>query len=170
VICADGAAFVAQTNADLDVLLVDAYDRDGISPALAHESFYSRAAASLSNNGVFVMNVCGNRRHYANVLGHMRAAFEGRMIELPASADGNLIVFGFNSATTAGRPFVDATEAVGLQQRLGLNFPRFRKLMKHANRVVPESLGQSNAMEEQCGTRSSNGAAGHCLAIATPDS
>jgi spermidine synthase len=143
VVRADGAAFVAQTDAQLDVLLVDAYDRDGISPALACESFYSQAAASLTNDGVFVMNVCGNRRHYASVIGYMRTAFGGRVVELPALADGNLIVFGFNSATTAGRPFADSAEAICLQQRLGLDLPRYRKLMKHASCLVPGLTGRT---------------------------
>lgn len=119
----DAAAFVALTR-ELDVLLLDAYDRDGLPPALADARFYDEVRASLATDGVFVMNLCGRRHRYVSVIDRVSAAFEGRFVELPVRRDGNVVLFAFTSDAVLRRADLMA-RAVTLKRRFGFDYPRY---------------------------------------------
>ena len=123
VVAGDAAEFVAGAQA-LDVLLLDAYDRDGLPPSLAGGAFYHQARASLASDGVFVMNLCGRRKRYVSVIEHVTVAFEGRVVELPVRRDGNVVLFAFKSDRARCRPDLGA-HAAQLKRRFGFDYPRY---------------------------------------------
>src|SRR4051794_40275591 len=55
----DGARYVEALDEKMDVLLIDAFDAEGIALSLAKSSFYSSAARQLTEDGVLVMNFWG---------------------------------------------------------------------------------------------------------------
>src|SRR6188768_1748969 len=55
----DGARYVERLEELMDVLLIDAFDADGIALSLANSDFYSCAARQLTENGMLVMNFWG---------------------------------------------------------------------------------------------------------------
>ena len=62
VIEADGAAYLAQAEKGIDVLLVDAFDKSGFAPSLANQEFFEHAKTRLAGSGVLVVNLAGKRR------------------------------------------------------------------------------------------------------------
>lgn len=53
----DGARFIEQATQRFDVLLVDAYTREGIAPRLASQAFYNSCRNALAGNGIMIANL-----------------------------------------------------------------------------------------------------------------
>jgi spermidine synthase len=121
----DGARFLERLGEPMDVLLIDAFDADGIALSLAKYSFYSSAARQLTENGVLIMNFWGPRERFVENLAHARASFGDDLLLVPVSGDANVLLFAFKQAPpSAITDDLDAA-ARGLQMRLTLDFPRF---------------------------------------------
>ena len=65
----DGAEHLAQTGKGIDILLVDAFDRNGFAPSLANRDFFASAFAKLSGNGILVINLVGEKETYGGLIG-----------------------------------------------------------------------------------------------------
>jgi spermidine synthase len=121
----DGARFVASMEESMDVLLIDAFDADGIALSLATGEFYERAARQLAENGVLAMNFWGPRDRYVDNLARARAAFGESLLLVPVSGDVNILLFAFKMKPPSS--ITDELEALAkqLQMRLTLDFPRY---------------------------------------------
>lgn len=51
VVCGDGARFIAEEKAPIDVLLIDAFDEQGIAPSMTHQSFLEGAYDHMAKDG-----------------------------------------------------------------------------------------------------------------------
>jgi spermidine synthase len=125
VVLDDGVRYVERSEEPMDVLLIDAFDADGIAPSLASADFYSSAARQLTENGTLVMNFWGPCERYVDNLAHARAAFGDSMLLVPVAGDANVLLFAFKR--TPPQAITDELEAVAqrLQMRLLLDFPRY---------------------------------------------
>ncbi len=121
----DGARFIERLDERMDVLLIDAFDADGIALSLAKSDFYACAARQLTDNGVLVMNFWGPCDRYVENLEQARAAFGDSLLLVPVSGDVNVLLFAFKKAPP--RSITDELEAVAqrLQMKLLLDFPRY---------------------------------------------
>jgi len=121
----DGARFVEQLTERIDVLLIDAFDADGIALSLAKSDFFARAARQLTDNGILVMNFWGSRERYVDNLARARAAFGESLLLVPVSGDVNVLLFAFKQAPP--QAITDEVESLArrLQMRLLLDFPRY---------------------------------------------
>ena len=121
----DGVRYLERLDETVDVLLIDAFDADGIALSLAESDFYSCAARQLPENGVFVMNYWGPCERYVDNLVRARAAFGDSLLLVPVSGDVNVLLFAFKQA--APQSITDELEAIAkrLQMRLLLDFPRY---------------------------------------------
>jgi spermidine synthase len=121
----DGARYLAGLEQQVDVLLVDAFDADGIALSLANSDFYSGAARRLTKNGMLVMNYWGPCERYIENLAPARAAFGDSLLLVPVAGDANVLLFAFKEAPP--QAITDELEAVALrlQMRLLLDFPRY---------------------------------------------
>jgi spermidine synthase len=121
----DGAHFVEQLDQRMDVLLIDAFDADGIALSLARPEFYSCAARQLTDDGMLVMNFWGPCERYVDNLAPARAAFGDRLMLVPVSGDSNVLLFAFKDKTP--QLIGDELDALArqLQMRLALDFPRY---------------------------------------------
>jgi spermidine synthase len=121
----DGARFIKRLDEPMDVLLVDAFDADGIALSLAKSDFYSCAARQLTRNGILVMNFWGPCDRYVDNLVQARAAFGDSLLLVPVSGDVNVLLFAFKQ--TPPQSITDELEALArrLQMRLLLDFPRY---------------------------------------------
>jgi spermidine synthase len=129
VICADGAAYVAQLAPVKDVILVDACDRTGVATELDIPEFYENARRCLTPGGVFVINVCGDRQRRAAHLLKIRDVFGEAFLTMQARLDGNLIVLAFKDHSPQISPEVLQVAAVDLKRRFALDFPRYVRRM-----------------------------------------
>ena len=121
----DGARFVERLTERIDVLLIDAFDADGIALSLPTSDFYACAARQLAENGVLVMNFWGPRERYVHNLERARAAFGDSLLLVPVSGDVNVLLFAFKQAPPQAITDELETLARRLQMRLLLDFPRY---------------------------------------------
>jgi spermidine synthase len=135
IIRGDGAAFVAGLNHDLDALLVDAYDRDGIAPALSSRGFVEDALNSLAPGGVLVVNLAGRREGFASLVSEIIDVFGNRVLAVRVRDDEHHILFAFRD-----RPFPPPwrelrARAEELRERFGLDFPALLRKLEQAART-----------------------------------
>jgi spermidine synthase len=121
----DGARYVETLEEQMDVLLIDAFDAEGIALSLANSDFYSCAERQLTENGMLVMNFWGPCERYVDNLAQARAAFGDSLLLVPVAGDVNVLLFAFKQAPP--QAITDELEAVAkrLQMRLLLDFPRY---------------------------------------------
>jgi len=122
---ADGAAYLAQTEKGIDVLLVDAFDSAGFAPGLANREFFEQAHAKLAGSGVLVVNLAGDAETYAGLIGVVMQVFDDRVIVFPVREDDNYVLLAFkdpNFEPDWRRLHVLAKE---LRSKYGLDFPAF---------------------------------------------
>lgn len=87
----DGVAFVEQSAASLDVLLVDAYSKDGIAAGLASQAFYDDCRAALTDGGVLVTNLyCDDVDAH---LDRLRSSFGGAVFAVAEKDRTNRVAF-----------------------------------------------------------------------------
>ncbi len=128
VVCAEGTRYVAGVGLKKDVILADACDRSGVAPEFGTLEFYRNARRRLSQGGVFVMNLCGDRPDTLSHLDKIRRVF-GEFLTLPAPGDGNIIVFAVKEDPLKIRWRDLQERAIELKPRFGLDFPRFVRRM-----------------------------------------
>lgn len=129
----DGARLVAEGREQFDLLLVDAYDGRSLAASLATDSFFQSARASLAPQGVFAMNLWSNDRNFDRNLQKIERAFSGRCLCLPAERPGNVIVFAFADSPQRLAWSELREQAALLEERFGLEFPRFVDGLRRMN-------------------------------------
>jgi spermidine synthase len=121
----DGVRYVERLDEKVDVLLIDAFDAEGIATSLAESDFYSCAARQLTDHGMLVMNFWGPCERYVDNLVQARAAFGDSLLLVPVSGDANVLLFAFKQASPQSITDELETLAKRLQMRLLLDFPRY---------------------------------------------
>jgi spermidine synthase len=92
-----GAYFRREPNSAqrADVILLDAYDEDGLAPQLGRAGFYDTVRRYLKPNGILVANISGHSHVAETHIGLMNEAFAGRCVAVDVASDGNRVVFAF---------------------------------------------------------------------------
>lgn len=97
VIRGDGASFVRNMPARVDVLLVDGFDSDGLPARLASQRFYDDCRDALQPGGIMVANLHYGHRHYEVYLDRIRRSFpNGSVLVIDDGEMSNSIVFACN--------------------------------------------------------------------------
>jgi spermidine synthase len=125
VVCADGARYISSSAEQIDIVVVDAFDTDGVAPTLADTDFYEQAARRLSMNGMLVMNFSGVTERYIVHIKRIRAAFGGSTLLVPVIAEDNLVLFAFKKRIDLPTTARYESRAQRLQARFSLEFPRY---------------------------------------------
>lgn len=127
VICAEGAHYVAHLKRPKDVILADACNRTGIASELDNIAFYQQVRRRLSTGGVFVSNLCGDRKDFETHLSKIRAAFDDNLAILQVGPHGNIIVLAFKEHRSEfDRGDLEA-RGLNLRSRFRLDFPKFAR-------------------------------------------
>jgi spermidine synthase len=121
----DGARFLERLRDQIDVLLIDAFDADGLALSLVNSEFYSSAARQLTENGMLVMNFWGPCERYVENLAQARAAFGDSLLLVPVAGDTNVLLFAFKQPPPQAISDELEAAALRLQMRLLLDFPRY---------------------------------------------
>jgi spermidine synthase len=137
VVQGDGVAYIAgraprgdaKRAGREDVILVDACDRNGLSPTLSAPDLYANLRRRLAVGGMLVMNICGEDLEVESHVARIRGVFGERLISLPAKEDGNLIVLGFRTEPSTWDGVELDKHARRLEERFGLAFPRYVRQM-----------------------------------------
>jgi spermidine synthase len=124
VVHGDGARFVADLadGGELpDVLLVDAYDRNGLSPSIAGHEFLENARRILGNGGVFVMNLAAFESASATLVERVRHVFGDPVLPVTVGWGGNMVVFAGPALHDRERLLAVPHNARRAQQAFDLN-------------------------------------------------
>ena len=95
----DGHDYVAASQREFDLIVVDGFDAKGRAGMLEMLPFYCNVRARLTERGLLVANMLTRTRGVAASVERMRVAFEGRARALPPCSSGNTTV-----VAAAGRP------------------------------------------------------------------
>lgn len=93
----DGAGWVARAanRGRYGVIAVDAFDAAARGPILDSSQFYADCRQALAPAGILVVNLFGEHRSLERNRRHIKAAFDGRMVELTAPGLPNVIALAF---------------------------------------------------------------------------
>ena len=86
------------------------------------------------------MNLWSSDRAFDRNVQKIERAFSGRCLCLPAERPGNIIVFGMAGMPERLRWSDLSAQASALQDRLGLEFPRFVGALRQMNRYNSAGL------------------------------
>jgi spermidine synthase len=125
VIHGDGARHVADMascDEQPDVLLVDAYDRNGISRSIAEPEFVENARRILGDGGVFVMNLAAHESDSAMHVATIRKVFGDPVIPVTVGWGGNMVVFAGPALRDRRRLEAAPNNARRFERTLDLDF------------------------------------------------
>ena len=126
VIHGDGSAYVAamaRSNQSTNVLLVDAFDRQGIATAVTERAFLQNARRMLSTLGIFVMNLVADREVCKRHIEDIRSVFGDPVIAVEVDNGNNVVVFAGRALRNRRRLNAATCNAQHIYARLGLHFP-----------------------------------------------
>jgi len=126
VIHGDGSAYVAamaRSNQSTHVLLVDAFDRQGVATAVTDCAFLKNARRVLSTHGIFVINLVSNLDGYKLYIEKIRSVFGGPVIAVAVDNGVNVVVFAGRALRNRRRLSAATRNARHIEARLGLHFP-----------------------------------------------
>lgn len=133
--CIDAVEYFACTEDRADLVLLDGYDDNGITPGFCDERFYTALRARLRPGGVLVANLALRSPDSAAHLALLRETFAGRVLLLDVPVEGNRVAFAFADADFPPDWPRVARTARTLGGQLGLEFPAFaQELARNAQR------------------------------------
>ena len=144
----DGATFLAKGCVRPDIVLVDAFDAIGVTPALASSDFYRRVNQCMAPEGVLVLNLAGARARYAAHIESLRAAFSEPIRRVPVDGDDNELVFACRGRQVADLPGYLSDRARHLERGLGLRFSRYLERLR-AGEIL--AAGSARSRRRPCG-------------------
>ena len=98
IIEADGGRFVRDTGQRFDVLLVDAFDAQGMPAALGAQRFYDDCLDVLQPGGLLVVNLHAGHRHCPVYIERIRRSFGENVLRVDDRDGSNSVVFASQGA------------------------------------------------------------------------
>jgi spermidine synthase len=118
-----------------DLILIDAFDEDGLAAPLLKKDFIAACRARLNGSGVFAMNVWNRPRdNFPALYVSVREIFESHTLKLPlGEAYRNVIIFGFGERLPNLNLLEYRSLAESLQREHRINFPKFLRYLHWQN-------------------------------------
>lgn len=144
VIEADGLQYLAEHQNSTDVLMIDAFDSNGIPPNFCSQDFFDQCARALRDDGILAINLWGSDKNFDVYLQRIEHSFDGKALMLPTGKPGNIAVFGFKREPADLRISSLRAKAKILEKIHKIEFVQFvEKLAQHnqstANRIFMKS-------------------------------
>lgn len=132
VIEGDGLQYLADNSAVADVLIIDAFDSNGIPPNFCSQDFFDQCANTLKSDGILAINLWGSDKKFDVYLQRIEQSFDGMVLTLPTGKPGNIAVFGFKREPADLRLSSLRERARTLEQTHKIEFLQFiDKLQEH---------------------------------------
>jgi spermidine synthase len=98
VVHTDAKNYIAAIDQQMDIIVHDGFDVDGLVPALSTTAFYTACYEALSDNGILVSNLWGDAENLAPVMDRLWSVFDRRLWWSGAAASLNRIVCAVKSS------------------------------------------------------------------------
>jgi len=119
--------------ATYDLILIDAFNHDGLPEELKKIEFFEYCQAQLTPQGVMAINLWTNKEdHFQETMEFIDEAFSNRVLTLPVEERGNAIAFAANQESIFR--LKDKKHAKQLEEQLGLPFNKYLRQLKKYNR------------------------------------
>ncbi|MDD5579660.1 MAG: spermine synthase [Methylobacter sp.] len=139
IIIGDGGQYVrlrAETfHEQYSLLLIDAFDHDGMAQSLCSEAFFDACKILLKKDGILVINLWGgtNNPLFQTCALWIGRIFNWKILFLPVQGRGNIICLAFNENFPLFPMKYLRTRAIALEQKYQIEFPVFLKDIKKHN-------------------------------------
>jgi spermidine synthase len=133
VIEADGLQYLAEHKDAADVLMIDAFDSNGIPPDFCSQDFFDQCADSLKYDGILVINLWGSDKKFDVYLNRIEQSFSGKALILPTGRPGNIAVFGFKREPADLRISSLRARAKELEKSHKIEFLQFVEILAEHN-------------------------------------
>lgn len=135
VTCADGDLFVQQHNCDkkYDLILVDAFDGQGMAPTIYNTAFYGRVKSLLTDNGSVSFNLwSSDKTLFTNIKKSLAATYHSCLF-LPVPDRGNVIAVTMNHDIPWDKIDLPQKELKAFSSHLQLDFSQLVRIAKQNN-------------------------------------
>jgi len=130
-----------QTEEKHDLMVIDAFDHQGMALAVSSEQFFDDCRTLLKDDGLLAINLWGtNKELFQDVTWNMGRVFKWRILFLPVRKRGNIIGFAFRENAPKYSLKELRAKANQLEQQYQLNFPQFVKDFKRNNATVLDKV------------------------------
>ncbi len=139
--CQDGLQFLQEPRKkQYDLILVDAFDHQGMAAGIYSESFFSCCAANLKSTGVVSCNLwSSDSRLYREIQKILADQFAG-CLYLPVPDRGNIVALALPEAVPWSRILLKNKESAKLSKRYGIEFKELMGTVKANNLSLSERL------------------------------
>jgi spermidine synthase len=138
--CCDGLDFVKNATQPYDLLLIDAFDEEGMAASIYHETFFNRCAEVLTDQGALACNLwSGNRPHLKRLQQSLAACF-ATVWYLPVPDRGNIVAWASHQEACWERLRVKKKQLSASSQRYGVNFHDIAAIVKSNNLSLAQRL------------------------------
>jgi spermidine synthase len=121
-------------SAQHDLILVDAFDHEGMADAVIHAAFFDSCKTLLTDEGLLVMNLWGNNKAlFAQIAWNLQQVFGENVLFLPVRGRGNVIGFAFNDKIQKVSLKELRVRASELTSQYEIEFPDFVSDLKKHN-------------------------------------
>lgn len=140
-----GGEYVAkqskQTEEQHDLIVIDAFDHEGMALEVSSEGFFDGCRTLLNDDGLLAINLWGtNKDLFQQVAWNMGQVFDWKILFLPVRKRGNIIGFAFREKTPLYSMKELKQKAKQLEQQYQIEFPLFIKDFKRNNNTVLEKV------------------------------
>ena len=141
IICADGAQFIRKNNdRKYDIILVDAFDAEGMAPTIYNLSFFERVRTLLTDEGSISFNLwSSNKTTFSTIKKNLASTYESCLF-IPVPDRGNVIAVTMNREVPWERIDPPQKEVQALSKRLGIDFSQMIQLVKRNNGALKSLL------------------------------
>ncbi len=117
-----------------DLIMVDAFDHEGMAPEVSSERFFDACRTLLTDDGLLAINLWGTDKDlFKQVAWNMGRVFEWRLLFLPVRKRGNIIGFAFGEGIPKPTMKELQLKAKRLEQQYQLEFSTFIQDIKRNN-------------------------------------
>lgn len=142
--CLDGSQYLSrqELSASYDLILLDAFDEQGMAVRLYNPMVFKRCAELLSPAGVFCVNAwSGGAKTVAGLAAELQAVFSWRLL-LPVPGRGNVILLSSLQPLDWRALCRSKEELASLSQQFSLDFAELVATARRHNLTVGQRLRQ----------------------------
>ena len=133
-----------QSQQKHDLLVIDAYDHEGMALEVSSENFFDGCRTLLKDDGLLAINLWGtNKDLFQQVAWNMGRVFEWKILFLPVRKRGNIIGFAFRENARKYTMKELRAKAKQLEDQYQIEFPVFVKDFKRNNTSVLDKVIKS---------------------------
>jgi len=146
ILIGDGGDYVCRNRDSqqnrYSLLMIDAFDHEGVAPSINREVFFQAARSLLTKNGILVINLWGGTAEpqFQRIAHWLGESFAWQTLFLPVLDRGNIIGLAFNQANSRYALAQIKDKASTLEQEFHIEFPLFLKALKKHNASTFDQL------------------------------